>query len=385
MDFPVKYIPKTPAKSGFALITVVLLSALLLLLASSFVFITVSDLRISESQLNGIKAYYWAEAGINKAVWKLINDDDWRDNFLNDPVWSANLNQAEFDVTVQNTDLGQADITAVGKFDQARRIVKTKVIQAIGEGLFPELGVMSHQEISVWNSDADIEDGSLHANQDITLQEFSDVDVEEDASSGQSINIDWSSNLQASTIIEGADPLALPALDFESLKNQATQYTQQEFADLLQSPLTISGITYVDGDVELGKGQRLTVNGLLLAENNITIGENFGSGANSQLTINWTPGNPAGIVAKRNIWLAENTGQVNIEGVIYANNDFIITKFFPGLIFNLEGGIISHNIIIATLDHSLDIEYNQLIINDILEGGPTESPIIDYGHWEEEY
>lgn len=381
-----KYIPKTPAKKGIALITVILISTLLSLMAGTFTFVAISDLKVSESQLNGIKAYYLAEGGINKAIWKLLNDAQWQESFITIPDWSASLNEEEFEVSIQNTDLGKADIVSTGILSNARRIVKAKVFQAIGQGALPDMTVLSDGNIYIWNSAISIDEGDFSANQNIEIEEFSDVDVEKNVSAGNDIWVGWSSTLNANAVVEGAANINMPMVDFDGFKAQATPYSEQEFANLLASQTNtfLSGIHYVDGNVVLEAGKHLTINGLLLAEGNISIGPAGSPSQKAKLTINWSPGNPSGLISKGSIWFSETSGNTDIKGVVYASAGFFVTKFLPLFVFRIEGALISPHINISTLDHSLDFEYNQLIVDSVLDVA-NSSPLIDIEHWEEKY
>lgn len=366
---------------AFALVSVLLLSTLLLLLSSSFVAISVSDLKISKSQETGLQAYYWAEAGINKALWEIDNNADWMDKFV-----TGNLNQEllgeYFSAQLTSTEPGKAEITATGIKNNAQRIVKTKIFKALGNSFPEDLTMLSDEDILFSYSQANIDEGSLLANDDLFLIINSNVQVDNKAAAGDDIIISWSSTLNAGEQEENASTLELPMLDFELYKEQAEVYSSQEFKDLLSNDpdAVLNGIIYVTGEIHIKNGQNPVINGLLLSDDHIKVGYKTNSG----ITINNIPGEPSGLVAKKKIFMGNSSNNINIQGLIYSNDRFLLSHFSPGLTFNLEGGIIAPKVEFWTLNHLINIKHNPEIIQSAL-GSSAGSPIIDIEHWEEEY
>jgi len=172
----------------------------------------------------------------------------------------------------------------------------------------------------------------------------------------------------------------------DSLKNQATTvYTSNQFNQLLnnQPNANLVGTIYVSGNITLPRGTNLTINGALIAEGNISVGESLMPfwKSSPSLTINDTGSGPAGLISKRAITLGSYAGPINIDGLIYANDNFNTSS---GNSLNLDGGIIARDVSFSSLWQTFNINYNHGLINRTL-GLPDTAPIISVDHWEEEY
>lgn len=147
---------KNFSEKGQIAIIAFLTLIILLILGSYFLTFTLTESKISQSQVVGTKIYYLAEAGINEAIWKLKNDDTtldgdpaWKSDFI-DPnknpypggtYWSATFSKTNvlggsYTMVVQNTARGRGEITATatttfsgGKV--AQRVVKTTVFRGL--------------------------------------------------------------------------------------------------------------------------------------------------------------------------------------------------------------------------------------------------------------
>ncbi len=159
-------------------------------------------------------------------------------------------------------------------------------------------------------------------------------------------------------------------------------------------------ITYVDGGVNLKGGRKLEVNGALVANDTIYIGEystwtrkGHKDEGYSQLTVNRaTATTTSGILtkAKINFGFYSSFSETNITGVIYANDEIRLVSL-PWS-FNVHGGIIGRKLSFASISNW----FNFYLDDDIVLYGlghkiedeiinPTYSPVIMVEHWEEEY
>ena len=183
-------------------------------------------------------------------------------------------------------------------------------------------------------------------------------------------------------------------------------YSASDFEDLLWNAeggtLTLNNeITYVAGDINLKGGRNLIVNGILVADGNIYIGEEkkwTRDGQTdegfSQLKINQPSGlsPPSGLLAQGKISFGSYVvfpQDPDIEGVIYACNWITIESVTDT--FDIKGGIITRKLDLnyleqlnITLDndiirYGLGYEINGVLIN------PTFSPTVNIDHWEESY
>ncbi len=399
---------------GFVLLVTFFVILLLLFIGVYFLTLMLTESRIAQSQASSIQAYYLAEAGINDALWKLKNDSTWTNNFESDPAWQATLSRSgelfidgSYQVQIQNSDLANAGITSTSALmtqsgNNAQRVVKISAFKALNPSPIGDAAIFSDENMSFWGTQASIGgsaggiDGSLFTNNNIQLDFFSDITVENKASAVEQIDVEPLSNLTANILESQNYPPApaiieMPMLDFDSadpnsyLNRADNIYTSNQFAELIRDNpnLVISGITYVTGDVFIKRGQNLTVNGVLAADGNIKIGISvFPPSGSAQLTVNNTSGDPSGIFTKQKLQTGIWATHININGLVYAYDRIQLTNVDQ--LFSVTGGIITHKFDASSLWVNVNFTHNDDIVREAL-GIPLFSPIINIDHWEEEY
>jgi len=298
-------------------------------------------------------------------------------------------------------------ITSTGTIDigggkTSQRIVKTYVYRALGQsGVHDNCG-FADGNINISFSLVNFHGGSAYSNNVFDVNGLSTVNVDTDLNAtgnflkSQFSTVNVGGEIHAANYPPAAEEILMPAVDFDSddpnsLKNLATVvYSQSQFDSLMANNqnLTLPGpITYVDGDIELKGAQNLTVNGLLVAGRDFIVGHSFCRGwrcGSNHLTINHTTGQAAGVMAKRKINFESWTGNINANGVIYANDQLSVLSFPLGFSFNASGGLVARKLTITSVRQPIDINFNNEILAEAL--GATEfSPVITVEHWEEEY
>jgi len=137
---------------GVIIIIAFLALGILLLLGTYFLSFTIIESRITQSQEVGAKAYYLAETGIYKAIWKLKHDSEWSACFIGEDVcpdcenWSASVYidsnalvpDSSIHISVQNTSCARADVVSTSTIplsggSTAQRVVKTTVFKALAD------------------------------------------------------------------------------------------------------------------------------------------------------------------------------------------------------------------------------------------------------------
>jgi len=459
-------------QKGVILIVAVLVLGVLLILGAYFLTFTITESKISQSQIIATKTYYLAEAGINEAIWKLKNDPEWKTNFETLPQcsdWLATTSRSDvlfpdssYQIQIQNSSCARGEIIATAILNlpggkTAQRIIKTKVFKALGSltGDSAMFSGGSSENIDINASIINIYDSNLFSNHNLNISWFSNISlfdnlstekVEGKALAGGNFNLHWSSSLDATAtcaknvcqgdcLEEGCPPVSipLPAIDFDSATPQSykskastTQdaglcnilcngvlcstkcvLTSGEFSDLLwqvglDGTLTLNNeITYVAGGVELKGGRRLQINGALVADSTIDIGEkecwtNKGTkncGFDRISVADPGSGKPSGILtkAKINFGLYSSSQNFEIVGLIYANDEISLVSM-PSA-FTIRGGILGRKISITSAWQNLNIYLdNDLILEGLWagleppEGGlPPFSPVVTIEHWEESY
>lgn len=462
---------KIAGKKGAILIISTVILGVLLTLATYFLSFTLTDFKISGSQVAAAQAYYLAEAGINEAIWRLKNDSDWQAGFEDSPgcsSWGDSFLQQEsllegasYEVSIQNSECAKGEIVATSTISidgsrNSQRVIKTKAFKAIGS-LTEDSGIFSggsSENVDINASVIDVYDGNIFSGNKLQIKLFSEVDIFDNASTtkleGKALSegnliVDWSflnAEAKCSKDIcegdctdQGCPPVKppMPMVDFDSeettsYKNQAQAaedagncsvlcnsiecdtkciYTENEFEDLLWQvgeggTLTLnSNITYVTGKINLEGERKLEINGVLLADKTINIGEKncFKKGSESQcgfdqLMIN-DPGDgiPSGIITKSklNIGPYSSFQDFSVTGLIYANDEARLTSIPDN--FTITGGLLARKVSIVSAWATLKIYLDNDIIAEGIWGGdsPPEggsvlySPVVTIEHWEESY
>lgn len=370
---------------------------------------------------------------------------------------------ASYQVSIENLSCARGQIFATSTFSladtkTAQRVIKTKVFKSLGSltGNGAVFSGGNSENINISASNINIYDGNLLGNNNVNINWWSEVNVYDDPATeivegkilaNNNLNISASSITNATSFCaknvclgdcldEGCPPstIDMPMVDFDSEdensyknKAQAAQdsgfcsvlcdgvecetkcvFTSNEFEDLLwnigkDSTLTLNNdITYVTGSIDIKGGRRLIINGVLIADSTINIGERYcwsrqgekDCGFN-QITIN-DPGVDisSGLLTKNKLNFGPYSSIQSIEvvGLIYANDEIRIVSL--PYTFNLTGGILGRKVSITSAWQDFNIYLDNLIVLEGLwagpqppEGGesPPFSPIVTIEHWEEAY
>lgn len=423
---------KSKKSSGYVLISVIVIMAVIVAMMFLFSDALFSEQAISSNQKSATVCFHLAEAGVQEAVWRIQNDSTTRNTFLNTTsgltTFSHSTNlmpNASYTVQIQNTAKGAATITGTGYYQvgikQAKRVVTTKVTKATTpppydyDGAIFTGGSTGEEDITFSNATVNITGeelqdhdndpltpeimvpiASLISNRDIWYTD-STISVAKDILAKRNIRKTRSTVTAGGVIQEDvSETYTMPGVDitsadpdsYKSLAQAQNQYfTANAFRSLLNNPgnLTYTGIVYVSGaGFTIDKNETLTINGILISEGNIDIGKN---NSNGSLIINTNGTDPSGIIslAKLNV---NSTGVLDVEGIIYLGDRFQFDPYDNSVpaaqTINIEGGILTRRID-GNGPRILNIELNKELINQALDPNPDETPVIQVQHWEEEY
>lgn len=401
-------------RPSFILVSVVLTSALLLASLTTLLTAGNGERQIAVSQFASIQGYNLAEGAVQHAVWRLKNDPTWSSQFISNPTWSTSLSRndvfgtgASYSISVQNTSLAHATIIATSTWPlpggvNAQRVVKVKAFKALGTTTQPNQTVLSDTDFTAqFGAVVNVATGGLHANDDVNVTWFSNVQVQATTSAVGDISTSWWGTLstpvrRSSNFPPAPASIDLPEVDFDSA--QPTSYRSRAAAQgfghvttsnglastLYRSPnITLNGIYYVTGDANILRGKHVTLNGALVADGQINIGtNNTSTSAFTELTVNNTSGQPSGLLSKSNINLGLYTNLFNVSGVIYALNRFQMLQIFQSP--NITGALFARDIDFNGILSPTTLIHSQAIVDTAL-GVPEYSPVISVEHWEEEY
>lgn len=188
---------KIQLQKGTLLILAILILGVLLILGVYFLTFSLTESRISKSQKVATEAYYLSEAGINKAIWKLKNEDPWKTCFVTSSLaygcsdcnnWQASFQMnlvlnSTTTVTIINSECARGRITATTTIltpdkKVAQRVVKTtayKTLASPTEGATIFSGGTS-ENIDVNFSKLKIY-GNLFSNHNLSIKWMSAVEV----------------------------------------------------------------------------------------------------------------------------------------------------------------------------------------------------------------
>ncbi|MCX6807085.1 MAG: PilX N-terminal domain-containing pilus assembly protein [Candidatus Berkelbacteria bacterium] len=400
-------------KKGFALVTVLVLTTVLLILGIFFTNISFSELKISKSLRGGTQALYIAQAGVEEAIWKVKNDESYKSDFehgtLNQTFSRNNVfnSQTSYEVQLNSLDKGQAEVISKGYYPlgniKAARRIKVKFVKALNPNPSWDKVMYGSEDIELFASQANFNGGNLYAVHDITVWGGSIANVEKDALAKNNINVWLFSQLNVGGVKHSVnyppppEQIEMPQIDFDSdnpnsyLSKAAaagTVYAEQEFKNMLkdQSPLTLNGIIYVKGAVDIKKRQSLTVNGTLVADGNVTVGLTALNPLTGEayLTVNKpADGSPSGILTKGKIKIGVHATNTSINGLMYAMDEINLFNFSSSL--TVVGGLIAREFNIFSVWQPTNITYDADRIQITLQQEPSYSPTIEVDYWEEEY
>lgn len=375
-------------------------------------------------------------------------DKAWADEFVTEPncenfsdSFTRDTNNifpnSSYTVSIQNTACAKGEIVVTAYINlpngsRIQRIVETKVFKPLNPSPTRDSAVFSGGETESINFLAgymNIYKGNIFSNYNITLDLIStlrayDDPETEDIEEGKVVAVNNIYKSLLSTIVSTGrcaknvcdpsqacvdagftcppSPVSMPMIDFDSsdpnsYKSRAealgSVYTAQEFENLLWDNPTYtlnSPVTYVTGPIELKGNQRLIVNGVLVADGSISVGEELcwykslfqWRCGNSRITVNHSEGNPSGILTKRNVEVGLFADQIDINGLLYAGDEFSLVSV-PS-VFNIVGGMVARDLNFVSIWQGLNITLNDDFIRETI-GTPLYSPVIQIEHWEESY
>ena len=240
----------------------------------------VAEMEVLGSMQQAEKAYYLAESGINEAIWKLENDDEWADNFINPALnpdsdgsyWSATLErelgEGSYLVELENQRMGEAQIRAVAKTpfmeNETKRETEVTVYKPF-ESPTEDSAVFSGgggSNVKISDTDLTINDGNLFSNHNLLLSGNTTLRILEDGGgelmkgqilATQNINIGGGVVLEEYSAICSRnmcyddcqrcppDSTSLPAVDFDSedensFKSRAQKNQDEENCLIICNP-----------------------------------------------------------------------------------------------------------------------------------------------------
>jgi len=273
-------------QSGMALVTTLIFVFILVTFGVALLAMTSNDIKLSALQRDSTKAFYLAEAGIQRAIRKLDEVFSWRGGFNNEPLGDGNYNVVVEDSTNDETiPPNQVRIISTGKVNNPEREIIVFVEEASAEGMDPifNYAIAARGRIELQNKGVAMVgdvycEGTIKNGSHMVVQGtgVATVDIEE------YVEEDW-----GDVEIGSEYYIPFPELDMEYYKSEAI--TAGTFFDAsyyevngVSSYELNGGIMYFAGDVHF-KETTIIGPGIIVAEGTIAIDNNSVCGiANSE-------------------------------------------------------------------------------------------------------
>lgn len=417
-------------KKGYILITVLVIIMVMLAISYYLADALFSETAIARNQKSATSAFHLAEGGVSEAIWRIQNNSATKNTFLNTTGGVTNFNHnpallsgGSYTVEIRNIAKAAAVVTSTGYFQMGLKTAQRKITVNVTKANTPPPydydgaiftgGATGNEDITIDGLNLTITGtimveqidpitglitmveqpaGSLLSSRNIEFFDSS-ANIIKDIKANNNITIRDSTVTQGGVRQENANSvLNMPNFDSAAYRtialgqNQVFANTAAVFANS-DSP-TYSGVVYVDSSLTINDGRSLTVNGLLITPDTITVGAESRSGT---LTINHTEGQPAGAVALHE-FVVKPKGVLTVNGILYVGDRFYAEKWDHNLAASrniiINGGLLCRRIFSNGLENgskrNLTIDFKKDWINEAL-GNPNETPVIITQHWEEEY
>ena len=325
--------------------------------------------------------YYPAcsESCITSSKWPSLNLFTAGDSISTYAISSARGEATIFAQTT--TPLGDTAVT---------RRITTKISRALGSAI---------EDYSVFTGgndkdlelkiDATFSGGIMFSNDDIKIQNGATITAQGSVRAHDKIEIAAGSTLNLNgNKKEGQPRVDMPAVDFDSSdpnswRSRATLMMTPSQFNALPSGSSLTGIIFVNGSpADLHKD--LTVTGVLVINGSLDIE------TPSHLRILSPGGNqPSGLFARNSIEIENST---YVEGLVYASNyleiEYDDDDTAGTLDVTVRGGIMGRQVRLSRARSgpvAIAITHDNELISRALTDEVSTAPLIDIGHWEEQY
>ncbi|MFH2137509.1 MAG: hypothetical protein ABII88_03240 [Candidatus Omnitrophota bacterium] len=320
---------------GVALILTFMIMTALIIIVAAYLFLIVGGARLVNAQVNSTQALYLSEAGLNKAIWYLLNtapdgstDGSWRTSAYpavpgtggNDPQQET-LGAGTYTLWVENSG-SNILITGRGTINNTERIIQQEISLTPG---IPE--AFMYVQHSGNNTNMNNTGGTITG----------DISVGGNFNYGGGLSV-------VGTITEDSD-VVTPAV---SMSDYAAIAGSTVSGNKTFTSGTYSGIWYISGNVTIDDD--VIFNGTIIAAGNISMTNS------DNITITHAGSYPA-LVSGGDI-TGNNMADCSITGLIYAANNITLNNNEDG---EINGTLIAGNNLILNNGEGLVINYDETI------------------------
>jgi len=378
-------------QKGMALIATLIFVFVLVSFGIALLVMTGNDSKLSTLHRESTRAFYWAETGVDKALWYLNTPTaqggkgiNWRTDEDDPPgplIYPSSTASEYYEVTVETTTPpgpGVGEIITVhstgrevggGEYNKGTRVIEMK----LEEGTAPSEGAVYNHALMTFGEESDLEFnghvtifGDVHSNGDITGNGFEPEDVD------GKITYTGDSNLPTDGIdVKELDaPQVWPAITWDYFWDEAVIANQVYDTDTAyEIGGSLTGIHYFQGDVIIKND--LVVNGTIVVKGSITV-----SGQPDITLVNSDVNMSLVMVASGDITLG---GNVDVEGIIHTEG--LIT--LNGNVTVDEGAILAEDGVVNGTGAKTKIVYDTEYLDHPQPG--TGIPVWKIASWQEVY
>ena len=352
-------------QKGMALLATLIFVFILVTFSVAILTMTNNDSKLSTLQRESTRAFYLAETGIDKALWYLNTPTeyggqdkfDWRPTDYPDP--SSNTEYYQFTIE----DIGIDDLNATPPTYKTDKIEITSV-GTVNEGKYSagKRTVVVTAEIGISPSSTLSYNYAIFADLIITL----DGNVTVNGDIHANVDIGGSNNdptVNGEQTIGGDE--GYPKVDFDWYKDMIEEgeidghYYGDNTSKIFNTDETISGIHFVDGDVEIPANVELNIhNGAILATGEI---RSFGH-AKITHTRSTDYTNPLALVAMKDISLG---GTISVQGIIQSYQNIDV----GGTVDIVNGALFSNNV---KVNGDVIVTYDPTLLGEVVPGTGIE-------------
>ena len=311
-------------QKGMALLTTLIFVFILVTFGVSLLTMTGNDSKMSTLQRDSTRAFYQADAGIEKAIWYLNSSEENEAGLNYEGPLNGGTTSEYYEVTVgpiisgtpeTKTLISTGKVVGGGEFNKGTRKIEVKLIKRITpvQGLSYKYAVLTDDDMDI-NGGISIH-GNIHSNGNIDISNPDIFTLNGEATAcGYNDYPDGHSDQSSQT---------LPIVDMEHFKglvidpdnplnmneNENGKYYGYDNSVVFDDdvPLTLCGTHFVDGDIVI-KSDIILDNATIFATGTIRV---LGGG---DITLNNTlEDHPLALIAYGNITIG---GAVHGEGII---------------------------------------------------------------------
>jgi len=268
-------------KEGIALILAIVFMLAITILLSAVLLLSTQEINATQLYLDSNKALYYAEAGVEYAQARILNNESQStvdelntsntDNYLKASFNDNNI--GSLDLTVTSLGSHKYRISCEVRYNKAKRKI-TKEIKILYPGLWDKaMASEGNIELSVNQAQGGnlIINGNIHSNNSITSKDPITINgnVSASGSIGDKVGV---SNGYSKT--SGVDRLTFPEINFDDYRTRSTYVfnNKNDFVNALRNNQIVANsneltYVYIDGDLHLRNIEGLNVSNLCITVN----------------------------------------------------------------------------------------------------------------------